>query len=331
MGLTLATVTSSSHRARSARAPRAFLIGVLWLVLGGLGVPAVAFADDPGGPGSGAASGGDPVSGNSPSPDEPPSPSESPTESVSPTASPSPSEPPTSASPPPAETTSPVEPPTPTPVEPVPAPAPTPTPVPAPTPDCRGAKDSRKTSKAKRTPFTVCGIAVVSKKHRITSAHKPRLVTVKGIKLSGLSRAQLAPEAAAALQAMAQDARRNGHILVIRSAYRSYATQRGLYRPGKKLTAPAGASEHQLGLAVDLAALQRGRVVRGYAFGTSAAGRWVSQNAARYGFILRYPNGKQKITGIPHEPWHYRWVGVEHAGRIAAVPGQTLERYLKVS
>ncbi|HQG47136.1 MAG TPA: D-alanyl-D-alanine carboxypeptidase family protein, partial [bacterium] len=52
------------------------------------------------------------------------------------------------------------------------------------------------------------------------------------------------------------------------------------------------------GLAVDLAALQRGRVVRGYAFGTSAAGRWVSQNAARYGFILRYPAGKEEITGI---------------------------------
>jgi D-alanyl-D-alanine carboxypeptidase len=281
---------------------RLSLIGLLCLVLGGFGLPAIALAD----PVDAKAT---PASAPSSSAAEAPAPSPSDSESPSQAPSPTPSEIPTQS-------------PTPTPTQ-------TPTPSPTPTPDCRGARDTRKTSQAKRKPFTVCGIAVVSKKHRITSGHKPGLVTVRGVRLSGLSKARLAAPAARALEAMAKEARRKGHVLVIRSAYRSYATQRAIYRPGMKLTAPPGASEHQLGLAVDLAVYRKGRVIRGYGFGSSSAGRWVRQNAARFGFILRYPNGKQKITGIPHEPWHYRWIGVEPATRMK--PGQTLEQYLKVS
>ncbi|MGC3955944.1 MAG: M15 family metallopeptidase [Propionicimonas sp.] len=282
---------------------RPFLIGLFCLMLAGFGVPAVALAE----PGENPTAPAGEVPDPTPSP-ELPTPSASPT--VPPSATPSPSTTPTSSP------------------KPTPTPTPTPSPTPTPPPDCRGAKDTRKSSKAKRRPFTVCGIAVVSKKHRITSAYRPSLTTVRGIRLSGLSRARLAPEAARALEAMAAAARANGHVLVIRSAHRSYAHQRSLYRPGMKLTAPAGASEHQLGLAVDLAAYKHGRVIRGYGFGTSAAGKWVRRNAAKFGFILRYPSGKQKITGIPHEPWHYRWIGVEHARGMK--PSQTLEQYLKV-
>ena len=214
--------------------------------------------------------------------------------------------------------------------EPVSAAAPADAP-PPPSTDCRGVKDTRKTSGAKRTPFTVCGIAVVSPKHRVSAAYRPVLITVSGIRRFGLTRARLAPEAARALRAMADPARRSGHILGIRAAYRSYSAQRTIHSAGGRLTAPPGASEHQLGLAVDLAAYRNGRVIQGYEFGNSAAGRWLDRNAASFGFILRYPSGRQRITGIPYEPWHYRWVGVEHATRIAAVSGQTLERYLKLS
>ena len=299
-------------------------------------VPWTALADDPIGvpsapatdaPSPGITADPSPSETAVPNPEETPSPV--PSETASPSVTPEPSlTPEPTPIPEPSPTLGPG--PTPTPV-PTLEPRPTPSPTATPTPDCRGTRDARKSAKAKGTPFTVCGIAVVSKKHRITKALKPKLVTVRGIKLSGLSKARLAPQAAVALQAMAADARKHGHVLVIRSAYRSYAHQRRIYRPGMKLTAPPGASEHQLGLAVDLAVYRAGRVVRGYSFGTSAAGAWVRQNAARYGFILRYPNGKQKITGIPYEPWHYRWVGVEHATKIAATPGQTLERYLKIT
>lgn len=73
--------------------------------------------------------------------------------------------------------------------------------------------------------------------------------------------------------------------------------------------------------------MKNGREIRGYAFGTSAAGRWVRANAARFGFIIRYPSGKQKYTGIPHEPWHLRYLGGDHATKVKA-SGLTLEQYL---
>lgn len=310
-------------RSPSSRLP---LIGLLCLLLGGFGLPAIALADPVDTPATPVIEPrSTPAETAAPSPGDSASPSDTPSPAPSEVPLPNPSPTPTPTS---TQTSAPTPTPSPT-ATPTSTPTLTPTPSPTPTPDCRGAKDTRKTSKAKRKPFTVCGIAVVSKKHRITSGHKPGLVKVRGVRLSGLSKARLAAPAARALEAMAKEARRKGHVLVIRSAYRSYATQRAIYRPGMKLTAPPGASEHQLGLAVDLAVYRKVRVIRGYSFGSSSAGRWVRQNAARFGFILRYPNGKQKITGIPHEPWHYRWIGVEHATRMK--PGQTLEQYLKVS
>lgn len=193
-----------------------------------------------------------------------------------------------------------------------------------PLPDgCQGAADDR-TSKSR--PFVVCGIVVVSKWHRISSDYRPMLVSV-GLRRSGIASVQLEPETGHSLQALFDAARQAGHTLTVRSAYRSYATQQAIYYPGNKLAAPAGASEHQTGLAVDLAVVKNGREMRGYAFGASAAGRWVRANAARFGFIIRYPSGKQKYTGIPHEPWHLRYLGGDHATKVKA-SGLTLEQYL---
>lgn len=83
---------------------------------------------------------------------------------------------------------------------------------------------------------------------------------------------------------------------------------------------PPGTSEHNLGLAVDIGSTS------GY-FVDSAAYRWLIKNAHKYGFIERYTSSKQKITGIIPEPWHWRFVGVEYAGKIKQ-SGLCLEEYL---
>ncbi len=197
-------------------------------------------------------------------------------------------------------------------------------------PDCRGAIDNRKTKKQLSKPFTVCGIPVISKNHRVTSTYKPKLTQVK-LLLSGIKKAYLQPDASKALKSMFKAADKAGYKLVIRSPYRSYAAQKSIYNPRTGLSAPPGASEHQSGLAVDIAWRTQKGEVRGYSFGSSKAGAWVAKNAHKYGFIVRYPNGQQKITGIPYEPWHLRYVGTKTAQGVVDTPTKTLEKYLRVS
>ena len=75
-----------------------------------------------------------------------------------------------------------------------------------------------------------------------------------------------------------------------------------------------GASEHQIGLAFDIVSNNYTALDEG--FGETEAGIWLAENSYRFGFILRYPQGKEYITGIDYEPWHFRYVGVEAATYI---------------
>lgn len=87
-----------------------------------------------------------------------------------------------------------------------------------------------------------------------------------------------------------------------------------------------GTSEHQTGLAIDI--LGSGYTERDEAFDQSEAFQWLQAHCAEYGFILRYPKGKEAITGMEYEPWHYRYVGVEYATEIMS-RGITLEEFLE--
>ena len=107
----------------------------------------------------------------------------------------------------------------------------------------------------------------------------------------------------------------DGISLWICSGFRSYKTQKGLYnsyvnRDGKEkadtYSARAGHSEHQTGLAMDINRASS-------SFNDTPAANWLSNNAYKYGFILRYPDGKTSETGYKFESWHYRYVGVELA------------------
>ena len=116
------------------------------------------------------------------------------------------------------------------------------------------------------------------------------------------------------------------------SGFRSYGTQSRLYnnyvaRDGEAkantYSAKPGQSEHQTGLAFDVGALDDN-------YGNTAAGRWLSENAHKYGFIIRYMKGKENITGYQYEPWHIRYVGETVAADIYS-KGLTLEEYLGVA
>lgn len=114
---------------------------------------------------------------------------------------------------------------------------------------------------------------------------------------------------------MQSAATNEGISLSIISGYRSYTTQQNLYqnyvnRDGKALadtySARAGHSEHQTGLAADINSLDQG-------FINTFEGKWLNDNCYKYGFIIRYPKGKENITGYMYEPWHIRYVGIEMA------------------
>jgi D-alanyl-D-alanine carboxypeptidase len=109
---------------------------------------------------------------------------------------------------------------------------------------------------------------------------------------------------------------------IITSGYRSSGEQAELFAKGKnKNAARPGTSEHETGLAFDVTAYGDKDFDRTPQFA------WLVQHCSEYGFILRYPRGKEDITGYPYEPWHYRYVGTPHA-KVIMDAGITLEEYL---
>lgn len=145
-------------------------------------------------------------------------------------------------------------------------------------------------------------------------------------------RAEVA-EALVALFAAAQS--EAGIGLQSLSAYRSLATQRTIYDNGvaangveftDRFSARPGHSEHQTGLAVDLG-VPSGQCAFDACFGELPAGIWLAENAHRFGFLLRYPEGAQPIVGFDYEPWHFRYIGVELATEMQAQGVATLEEF----
>lgn len=145
-------------------------------------------------------------------------------------------------------------------------------------------------------------------------------------------------EAAGALEKLFEAAEVDGIYLAGVSAYRSHSTQTALFnryveRDGlekaKTYSAEPGTSEHETGLAIDVTSSD-GKCAAQDCFGGTVEAIWLENNAADYGFIIRYPEGKQDITGYKYEPWHLRYVGVKLAQRIAE-ESLTLEEYYGVA
>ncbi len=140
------------------------------------------------------------------------------------------------------------------------------------------------------------------------------------------------PTAQSALNEMISAAANDGINLYVISSYRSYSTQATLYnnyvaRDGvaaaDRYSARAGHSEHQTGLAFDLNSLEQ-------SWGETAEGKWLSANCYKYGFIIRYPENKEDITGYMYEPWHVRYLGKDIASDVYQ-SGKCLEEYLGIT
>lgn len=172
------------------------------------------------------------------------------------------------------------------------------------------------TTPTAKEPTYIGGILVVNKTYALPADYNPGVDA----------------QAQNALYEMFADASAEGLSLWVRSGVRTYADQKWQYnvyveRDGKALadtySARPGHSEHQTGLAFDLNSLYK-------SFGETAEGKWLAANCHKYGFILRYPEGKEHITGYMYEPWHVRYVGMDHAPVIHE-KGLCLEEYLGIT
>ncbi len=173
----------------------------------------------------------------------------------------------------------------------------------------------------------------------VTVVSGPQLTYIDGILIANKTYAlpaDYAPgvdnDAENAFYEMQADAYELGLNLYISSGYRSYDYQAGLYqryvdRSGKaeadRYSARPGHSEHQTGLAFDLNTISD-------EFKDTDEGKWVAENCHKYGFIIRYPEDKESVTGYMYEPWHIRYLGTETATAVYE-SGLCLEEYLGIT
>lgn len=159
------------------------------------------------------------------------------------------------------------------------------------------------------------GVLIANKKYSLPADYNP------GVDATALN----------AYYNMRNAAVENGYSLPIISGFRSYETQKNLYNryvsiygqaAADTFSAQPGKSEHQTGLAFDL-----GWVDDDYAY--TDEGKWLAQNCYKYGFIIRYPEGKESITGYKYEPWHVRYLGNPLATEVYN-SGLCLEEYLGI-
>ena len=154
---------------------------------------------------------------------------------------------------------------------------------------------------------------------------------------------RLRPEASYALEEMYAVAKDELKVtLTSVSGYRSYSKQEAIYKRkmsnvgnskarADEYVARPGASEHQLGYAMDVGQ-KKSKAGLTASFGNTKGGKWIRENCYRFGFILRYQEGWEAVTGYNYEPWHVRYVGKEQAKAIyeANVPMETyLEGYVE--
>lgn len=185
-------------------------------------------------------------------------------------------------------------------------------------------------------------LLLVNKQHTVDEGYAP--TSVASVTYARYDNTTMDAVAEKALCAFLAEAYHYGYTdVTVTSAYRSYSSQRWYFnyyieeemKTGKSrdeaeaavltYSARPGTSEHQTGLCVDMHNLPAAN----QSFGNTEAGKWLAANAHRFGFILRFPKGKESITGYTYEPWHFRFVGIKHASVIYE-QGLCLEEYLEM-
>jgi len=175
----------------------------------------------------------------------------------------------------------------------------------------------------------VVSIAVlVNKQNQLPSDYVPPDLVEVNIPFTFKEKAEkrmLRQEAAAKLEELFSTAKENGVILYGVSGYRSYQTQQDLFvsftrrygteEKANQISARPGESEHQTGLAMDVSC-QSVNFGLEETFGDTDEYVWLKDNAYRFGFIIRYPKGKEYLTEYTYEPWHLRYVGQDLATKL---------------
>ena len=142
------------------------------------------------------------------------------------------------------------------------------------------------------------------------------------------------------LEAMLAAAQSQGVIITIVSSYRSYASQTYIYnnyvaQNGQELTdtfsARPGYNEHQTGLAIDFGSTTNANCNFDVCYMTATEGTWLAANASNYGFLLRYAEEKQYLTGYKAEPWHYRYIGHDLTNEMRKQGITTLEEFFNIN
>jgi len=172
------------------------------------------------------------------------------------------------------------------------------------------------------------GVLAMINKYNYLGTYEPENLEYLGDGYTNSTAPMMRHEAAEAFRKMADAARAEGLTLMNISGYRSYGLQDWLYetyaaQDGYALadtySSRPGYSEHQAGLATDINSVE-------VSFANTAEYRWLQVHAADYGFIMRYPEGLEYITGFSYEPWHYRYVGTQAAQQIVR-EGLTFDEY----
>ena len=181
--------------------------------------------------------------------------------------------------------------------------------------------------------------AVVNKERHLSSSYKPSNLVKPNIDFmqSNESVMYLRKDAAKALEELCKAAQSSGYKFYGVSGFRSYSLQVDVYKDNiaqygneedaNFYSAKPGESEHQLGLSMDLSTKEVNyQLVE--SLGDTPAGKWLEENCYKYGFIIRFPENKEKITGYSYEPWHIRYVGKDLA-KIIHDNNLTLEEYFE--
>ncbi|HZG60009.1 MAG TPA: M15 family metallopeptidase [Anoxybacillus sp.] len=184
-------------------------------------------------------------------------------------------------------------------------------------------------------------LALVNKENTLPADYKPNDLVIPDVPFTfadqNVEKRFMRAEAAKALEKMFSAAKQAGVHLVAASGYRSYERQQALYaieveKVGQEKAVHAvalpGQSEHQTGLAMDITSPSVNNKIT-IAFGETREGKWVAEHAHEFGFIIRYPKGKEQVTGYQYEPWHIRYVG-KKAAKVMFKHGLTLEEYFQV-
>ena len=171
-------------------------------------------------------------------------------------------------------------------------------------------------------------LMLVNKYNYLSSSYVPKdLETIDANYSRGVNN-KLRHVAKVAFEKMAAAAKLDNIIIFNQSAYRSYQSQVTIYNrsvasygveESDKTSARPGNSEHQTGLTLDINSVDN-------SFKNTSEYQWLIKNSYKYGFILRYPENKEEITGYAYEPWHYRYVGLDAASKINEV-GITFDEY----